>query len=59
MARIETLLSVLLLGTPIWASVFEFPRAKREHDGFGVFCSLLTALVALIIWLLIGVGTHS
>jgi hypothetical protein len=56
---IDSVLSVLMLGAFIWVVTFLLPKAKREHDRFGVICSVLAALVALIGWLLIGSGTRS
>ena len=56
---IESALSIMMLGGFIWAVRFLLPKAKREHDTFGVICALLTALAALIGWLLIGTGTRS
>ena len=35
------------------------PKAVREHDSMALACALLTAIVALLMWLLIGVGTRS
>ena len=56
---VESALSVVLLGASIWALTFLLPKARREHDRFGMVCSLLTALVGLIGWLYIGIGIRS
>jgi len=52
-------LSFILLGGFIWALAFPLPKATRERDGFGVACSLLMALVALLGWLLVGTGVRA
>jgi len=59
MTTIETALSVAMLGGFIWALLFLLPKARRDHDRGAIIFSLLTALVAIIGWLVIGVGTHS
>jgi thiol:disulfide interchange protein len=59
MTTIEGALSVVMLGAFIWVLMFLLPKARREHDRFGIVCSLLAALVALIGWLYIGIGTRS
>ena len=59
MTSVETFVSVMMLGGSIWALVFLLPRARREHSTFGIVCSLLTALVAFIGFLFVGIGTHS
>jgi hypothetical protein len=51
--------SLLMLGGCLWALRFLLPRAKREGDGFGVVCSLLTALVCLFGFLFIGIAAIS
>ena len=48
-----------MLSAFIWTVGFLMPKAVRAHDMFGVFCSALAALVALITWLLIGTVAHS
>jgi hypothetical protein len=58
MAIIENVMSVVMLGGSIWVLLYPLPRARREHDGFGIVCSLLTALVGLVGWLFLG-GTHA
>jgi hypothetical protein len=52
---LETAFSVAMLGCFIWAVRFLLPRAVREHDVLALTCAVLTALLALVMWLLIGV----
>jgi hypothetical protein len=59
MSTLESIASVLMLGGSLWALRFLLPRARREGDGFGVACSLLTALVCLFGFLFLGVGAIS
>ena len=59
MRPLESVASVLMLGGCIWALRFLLPRARREGDGFGVVCSVLTALVCLFGFLLIGIAAVS
>ncbi len=56
---LEAVLSMLMLGTFIWVLLFQVPKARRECDWFPLLCSLATAFVALLGWLLIGTGTRS
>jgi cyanate permease len=55
----ESVLSIVMLGAAIWVFLFPIPKARREHDRFGVVCSLLIALVGLVGWLLLGASTRS
>jgi hypothetical protein len=59
MSAFESIASVLMLGGCIWVLRFLLPRARRGGDGFGVVCSLLTALVCLFGFLFIGVAAIS
>jgi hypothetical protein len=52
-------IEVIALGTAIWVFVFQLPRARREQDWFAVICSFLTGLLALIVWLFVGVRLRS
>lgn len=54
----QFVVSVLMLGSSIWVLLFLLPKARREGDKFAVICSLLTALVGLIGWLFLGIGTR-
>lgn len=54
----QIVLSVVALGGSIWVLLYLLPKARRERDRFGILCSLLTALVGLIGWLLLGIGTR-
>ena len=59
MATVESALAIVMLAGLIWALAFWLPKARREHDTFGVTCALLTAFVALIGLLYIGIGVGS
>jgi hypothetical protein len=58
MSTTEHVVSVLMLGAAIWALQYLLPRARREHDGFGIACAVAMALLGLFAWLLFGVGTR-
>ena len=51
----ETVLSIATLGGFIWVVRPLVPNAVRERDRFALACALLTAVLALLLWLLIGV----
>jgi hypothetical protein len=55
----ESAVSLTMLSGFIWVVAFLLPKARREHDVFGIICSLVMAFVALVGWLLIGTGAHS
>lgn len=52
----QTVVSVALLGSAIWALIYLLPRARREQDGFGVLCAWLMAILGVLAWLFAGVG---
>ena len=54
---LETILSIATLGAFIWAVRFVLPKALKEHDSMALTCTVLMAILALLMWLLIGVGT--
>ena len=58
-ASLESTVHVLALGAFIWVVTSQLPRAVRQHDRFSVVCSLITGLVALVLWLFVGLGAHS
>jgi len=51
---LETILSIAALGGFIWGVGFLVPRAVKEKDRLALTCAVLTAVVALLAWLLIG-----
>ncbi len=55
----EWVLSVAMLGAFIAAVRVIVPRALRERDPLAVGSALLTAVLALLAWLLMGVGARS
>jgi hypothetical protein len=54
---LETVWSIAMLGGFIWAVRFLVPRAVKQDDRLAVTSAVLTAVIALFLWLLIGVGT--
>ena len=56
---IESILSWFMLIAVIWTVRFLIPKAVRARELFGVICSALAALVALVAWLLIAAIAHS
>jgi hypothetical protein len=56
---LETVLSIAMLAGFIWAIRFLLPKALKEHDTMALTCAVLTAVLTLLMWLLIGVGTRS
>jgi hypothetical protein len=52
---VETIASVLALGAFIWTVRFVMPRALKQHDAMAIGCALLMAMLALVLWLLIGI----
>ena len=54
---LETILSIATLGAFIWAVRFVLPKALKEDDSMALTCTVLMAVLALLMWLLIGVGT--
>ena len=57
--KFETLFSIAMLGTFIWSVLFLLPKAMKEHNALALTSAVLTALFALLLWLLVGVGTRS
>ena len=55
----DAVLSIALLSGFIWAVRFLLPKAVREQDGMALTCAVLTAVLALLAWLLIGVSARS
>jgi hypothetical protein len=51
----ETAFSVAMLGGFLWATRFLIPRALKEHDPLAIASAVVTATLALLAWLLIGV----
>jgi hypothetical protein len=56
---VETILSIATLSGFIWAIRFLVPKAVKTGDGMAITCSVLTAILALLLWLLIGIGARS
>ncbi len=55
----QTVLSTATLAVFIWVVRFLLPRAIRQHDPLALTCAVLTGILALLLWLLTGVGTRS
>ena len=54
---LETVLSIATLGAFIWVVRFLLPKALKERDSMALACAVLSAILALLMWLLIGVST--
>ena len=59
MTGLETLPQIAALGLFIWVVRYQLPKASREQDALAVTCSMITAALALAIWLFVGIGAHS
>ena len=47
------------LGAFLWAATCQLPRARRDGDGFAIAFSVLTAIAALALLLVVGTRAHS
>ena len=56
---IEGALSVAMLGGFIWAVSALLPNAVKGGDPMALTCAVLTAILTLFGWLLIGVSAFS
>jgi hypothetical protein len=56
---LETAAQVGALGAFLWVVAYQLPRARRDGDRFVVACSVLTALAALALLLVVATRTHS
>ena len=56
---VETAVSVAMLTGFIWAAQVLVPRALRAGDPIAIASAVLTAVLALLMWLLVGVGVRS
>ena len=57
--NLETVLSVVFLGSFIWAIRFLVPKAVKQHEVLALTCAVLTAILALVALLLVGGGVRS
>jgi hypothetical protein len=55
----ELIASVGMLGMFIWVCRFLLPRALRDRDSLGVSAAVLTGVLALFGWLLIGIAVRA
>jgi hypothetical protein len=51
---LESFLSVTTLAVVIWVMRFLPPRAVKDRDPMAITCALLTTVIALLLWFLIG-----
>ena len=56
---VEAAFSVAMLGGFLWAMRFLLPKALKEHDSLAIASAVVTAALALLAWLLIGVRVVS
>jgi uncharacterized membrane protein len=55
----EAAFSVAMLGGFLWAVRFLLPKAVKEHEPLAIASAVMTAMLALLAWLLIGVKVVS
>ena len=55
----EAVFSIAMLGAFIWAVRFLLPKAIKERSALALTSAVLMALLALLAWLMIGVGIRS
>jgi len=46
---------VAALGMFLWSVTHRLPKARREEDTFGIACTATTALLALALFLFVGI----
>lgn len=56
---VEAAFSIATLGGFLWALRFLLPKALRRHDALAVVSAVVTAVLSLFTWLLIGVTVVS
>jgi hypothetical protein len=56
-ASVQGAVHILALGAFIWVVTSQLPRAARQHDRFSLVCSAITGLLALLLF--IGIGVRS
>ena len=56
---IDAVVSTLMFAALLWCLRVQLPSAIRTHDRFAVLSALLTAVLALVTWLFIGVVVRS
>jgi len=56
---VESAFSVAMLGTFLWALRFLLPKALKQHDPLAIISAVVTAALALLAWLLVGVSVVS
>mgnify|MGYP003576076974 CR=1 FL=1 len=59
MSAVEAALSVAMLGCFLWAMRFLLPNALKARDPLAVVSAVVTAVLALITWLLVAVRLAS
>jgi hypothetical protein len=56
---VEGAIQIATLATVIWVIRSQWPRARREQDLFVAICTVITGLLALLVFLFLGIGMHS
>jgi hypothetical protein len=57
--NIDTFFSVATLAWLIWAVRVLIPKALNSGEGMAIVCAALTAILSLVLWLVLGIATHS
>ena len=52
---LETVLSIATLAGLLWVARVLVPRAAREEDRFALACAVAALILAIVLWLLVGV----
>ena len=55
----DVILSVAMLASFIWVVRVMLPKALKEQSGLALTSAVLAAVLALVGWLLLGVGVRS
>jgi hypothetical protein len=56
---VESAIQIATLATVIWVVRSQWPRARHEQDAFVAICTVVTGLLALLVFLFLGIGMHS
>ena len=52
---LETVLSIATLAGLLWVARVLVPRAAQENDRFALTCAVVALILAIVLWLLVGV----
>ena len=52
---VDSILPITTLAAFLWVVRFLLPRAARQEDRFALVCTLLTVILAGLLWFFVGV----